>query len=337
MIQQPVQKAGTGKTERQRLQFLRVGLRYGMNLIAMVAKQQGYLAAATVGSRFVIAESVKLPTAIRLALQGRNHAAPGRKRPGSYSPETLEALSTLDVEMKPYYINTGAFHSHVRMYDYPKNYAAGPVNEGGVREKKLLEYFVSLDLLAVQPTDVVIDVASEWSIFPEVLHEISGAKVYRQDLIYAPGIKGDRIGGSAARMPVPDRFADKLVLHNAFEHFEGTADTDFIIEAWRVLRPGGILCILPLYLAKEYYVLTDPLINRRGIVWDEGAQIVESLWWHNRFGRFYDVRSLEERVLLPASRVGFKSTIYHTNVREVAPYSDLHFALIMRKPKQPQE
>lgn len=329
MIQQ--RNAGTGKRKSQGLPLLRVGLRYGMNLVSMVAQQQGYLAALAVGSRFVINEIVKLPKAVRLTLQRQGHLA-FHKRPGSYSAETLEALRVLGVEMKAYYVNMDAFRSHLSKYNYPRNYAAGPVDEGGVREKKLLEYFVSLDLLEVQPTDVVIDVASEWSVFPEVLRKVSGAKVYRQDLIYIPGINGDRIGGSADNMPVPNCFANKLVLHNAFEHFEGTADTDFITEAWRVLRPGGTLCILPLYLAKEHCILTDPLVNRRGVVWDEEAHIIERPWWHNRFGRFYDVSSLERRVLLPANRVGFKSTIYHTNVREVAPYSDMYFALIMQKP-----
>jgi hypothetical protein len=40
-------------------------------------------------------------------------------------------------------------------------------------------------------------------------------------------------------MPIPAQFADTLVLHNTFEHFEGSADTDFIAEAWRVLQPAA--------------------------------------------------------------------------------------------------
>jgi SAM-dependent methyltransferase len=206
------------------------------------------------------------------------------------------------------------------------------MNKGGLRDKKLLEYFVSLELLDVQKTDVVIDVASEWSIFPEVLRKLTGAVVYQQDLIYPPGIHDYRIGGNAALMPLPDNFADKLVLHNAYEHFEGNADTEFIIEAWRVLKPGGVLCILPLYVAEKYHILTDPLVNRRGIVWDEGAQIVERPWWHNRFGRFYDPKSLDRRVLTTAKNIGFQATIYHvTNIKEVLDQSEMHFALIMRK------
>jgi SAM-dependent methyltransferase len=214
---------------------------------------------------------------------------------------------------------------------YPRNYAAGPLDEGGFREQKLLEYFVSLQLLAPRAADVMIDVASEWSIFPEVTRRLTGATVYRQDLIYPRGLHGDRIGGSAANLPVPDGFADILVAHNAFEHFEGTADSDFIREAWRVLRPGGRLCILPLFVSDRPCDLTDPLMDRHGVVWDDEAQVVELPWWHNRFGRLYDASGVERRVLQPGS--GFSQTIYHVaNAHEVHPAISLHFALLMRKP-----
>jgi hypothetical protein len=135
-------------------------------------------------------------------------------------------------------------------------------------------------------------------------------------------------------MPVPDRFADKLVLHNAFEHFEGTADTDFVAEAWRVLKPGGLVCILPLFMSGRFVNVTDPLVNRAGITYDADAQIVERLWSHNRFGRFYDLRALEARVLKPAKALGFETTIYHmANMQEIHPRVDFHFAMLMRKPR----
>jgi SAM-dependent methyltransferase len=139
-------------------------------------------------------------------------------------------------------------------------------------------------------------------------------------------------------MPIPAGFCDKIVLHNAYEHFEGTADTDFVAEAWRVLRPGGLLCILPLFVSDRYSIVTDPLVNRQNITWDKGANVVELPWWHNRFGRFYDAEALKRRVLTPAIDAGFEPTIYHViNVQEVHLCAYLHFALVLRKPaEQPQ-
>jgi SAM-dependent methyltransferase len=298
----------------------------------MVARQQGYRAAALIGSQFAATEIAKLPRLLRRGLRYKNNIGTS-KNPVLYSPHLLTRLPLLHADIQTLSISRDAFHSHVSRCKYPKNYAAGPIANGGLRDKKLLEYFVSLELLEVQAGDVVIDVASEWSIFPDVLHDLTGAIVYRQDLIYPAGIHGYRIGGSAAHMPVTDGFASKMVLHNAFEHFEGNADTEFILEAWRVLKPGGLLCILPLYLAEEYHILTDPLVNRRGVVWDEGAQIIERPWWHNRFGRFYDTTSLNERVLSIAKSIGFTPIIYHIpNIKDVLAQSDMHFVLMMRKP-----
>ncbi len=210
-------------------------------------------------------------------------------------------------------------------------YAGGPLGKGGARDQKLLEYFVSLDLLTLRPGEVIIDVASEWSLFPSVVRRLTGATVYQQDLIYEPGVHGCYIGGSATEMPLPDGFADKLVLHNAFENFEGHDDTDFIHEAWRVLKPGGLLCIVPLYVAPQHTNLTDPLLRRPHLRFDAGARIVEVPWWHNRFGRYYAPATLRERVLEPGQ--AFETTIYCLeNVQEVHPLASLHFALVMRKP-----
>jgi hypothetical protein len=311
---------------------LQVGMRYFSNLVTMVARQQGYAAAATVGSRFVFSEVSKLPKFAYLTWQERAHLRPAAKHPTMYSEPIIDGLKELGVTICPYQIDVEAFHAHVAISGYPPNYAAGPVDEGGAREKKLLEYFLSLEFLIVQPTDVIVDVASEWSIFPEVLEKLSGATVYRQDLIYPPGLHGNCIGGSAACMEVPAESVDKLVLHNAFEHFEGTVDTDFIIEAWRILRPGGILCILPLFLSERYSIVTDPLIDQRGVIWDDGACVIELPWHHNRFGRFYSPSALQRRVLLPALEAGFTPTIYHIlNANEVHPSANMYFALVLQK------
>jgi SAM-dependent methyltransferase len=313
---------------------VRIAGRYATNLVAMVAKERGYPAAAAAGGRFLVSEARSIPRLARLSWQARSHPEVVGSHPPMYSEAILGSLTGLGVEVTSYPVDVHAFRQHVIECGYPRNYAAGPMDEGGMREQKLLEYFVSLDLLNARRGDVVIDIASEWSIFPDVLADLSGAEVYRQDLIYPPGIEGHRIGGSASSMPVPDGFADRLVLHNAFEHFEGSADVDFIRESWRVLKPGGILCILPLFLSEDHVILTDPLVDRRGVLWDEGARVVQLPWWHNRFGRFYDAEALRSRVLEPGAR--FRTTIYRIpNVREVHPRAYLHFALVMRKPDGP--
>lgn len=308
----------------------KTAIRYGMNLVAMVDRHAGRRAAIRTAARFVMTEAAKVPKlAVLLAAQRLRGGE--EERITWYSTEIVRALMDLGVNVEPHSVDLDAFNDYVRQSSYPKNYAAGPMDDGGRREQKLLEYFVSLEFLEIRSSDVVIDVASEWSMFPGVVRESIGATVYRQDLCYPAGIHADRIGGTAARMPVPDGFADKLVLHSAFGHFEGVADTEFVGEAWRVLKPGGTLCILPLFMSDRYAILTDPLVNRRGVVWDEGARIVERLWWHNRFGRIYDAAALNRRVLTPGRQ--FLTTIYRiTNAPLAHSAAKLDFALVMRKP-----
>jgi len=309
------------------------GVRYFTNLITTVADQRDYSTAANVGREFLASELVMMT---RFAWQKLSRSKKHQPwiAPSQQSREEIkDALARLGTEIKEYQIDGSGFRAHMELSQYPSYYAGGPREEGGAREMKLLEYFVSLDLLNIQPTDVVVDIASNWSVFPKMVQEEIGAEVYRQDLIYPMGRNGQWIGGNAASMPVPDGFADKLVLHNAFEHFEGTSDTAFITEAWRVLKPGGLLCILPLFLRESFTNLTDPLVSRRGVVWDKGAQVVEQPWWHNRFGRFYDAAALNERVLQPAANLGFNTTIYYvTNAERIHPLVYLNFALVMQKP-----
>lgn len=317
--------------------MLRVGVRYGLNLMAMVARQEGYLSAAAVGLRFVQSEARKLPRATPLELRrralGSAAPTPGALHPRMYSPEILAAVCHLGIDVRPYRVDLERYRAHLAAARYPRNYAGGPMREGGARDQKLVEYFVSLDLMSVGRDDVVIDVASEWSVFPDVVRALAGARAYRQDLIYPPGLHGDRIGGSAADMCIPDAFADRLVLHNAFEHFEGTADTDLISEAWRVLKTGGMLCILPINISDQYAIVTDPLIDSRPVAWDPDARLIEIPWWHNRFGRFYDAHALQRRVLDRARDVGFRPVIYHVeNIKDVDPNAYLHFALVLEKP-----
>jgi hypothetical protein len=242
-------------------------------------------------------------------------------------------LESVGVTVTRVSLDPSAFAEHTRRYRYPRFYAGGAAAKGGAREWKILEYFASLELLDIRSTDVVIDVASERSVFPDLVEELYGARLFRQDLTYPPGVHENRIGGNAASMPVPPSFADVLTLHNSFEHFEGGADSDFVREAWRVLRQGGAACIVPLYLAERYTILTDPLVDTVDVEWDPGAEVVGVAGHRNRFGRFYSPPALVERVLRPAEECGFDVRLYQfENIRRLDRTSGLHFGLVLAKP-----
>ena len=86
-----------------------------------------------------------------------------------------------------------------------------------------------------------------------------------------------------------------------------------------------------IYRRNLFYSVTDPLVNRQGIVYDDKAEIIEVPWFHNRFGRFYDINTLKQHVLIPGRKFNIK--IYHVmNLKEIHPSLYLHFALVMQKP-----
>ena len=323
--------------------FPGAGARYLLNAVNLARQQDGWPRGAATGVGLLAQEARKLPRLLRLRWRARNRQAePPAKAPVVDVPELLGQLARTGIEVQTATVDREAFARHLSAFAYPRFYAGGSLATGGFREAKLLEYFLSLELLPIAPTDVVIDVASERSVFPEMIGATIGARVLRQDMLYPPGVRGDRIGGSAAAMPIPADFADKLFLHNSFEHFEDDADTRFVAEAWRVLKPGGGVCIVPLYLSLRYQNITDPLLDTAGVVWDAGAEVVERVGHRNRFGRFYSVPAFVERVLEPAAKLGFDRAIYE--IPDAAPASGsgvdlllraqrgLRFAMVLRKP-----
>lgn len=321
-------------------QSLRTPTRYFLNAVYLAHRHDGWRAATTTAARLAADEVARFVRLQQLNRRNRGHAAvPGSKAPLLDVPEILRQFDAAGIPVATFTLDHDAFDRHREQFRYPRFYAGGPVSEGGFREAKALEYFISLALLPVSSSDVVVDVASEHSVFPELVGSETGARVLRQDLIYPPGLHRDRIGGSADAMPLPDQSVDKLFLHNSFEHFEGETDSNFIQEARRLLRPNGAVCIVPLYLSTRPQIITDPANDREGIAWDGDAEIVSQRGHRNRFGRFYSVETFRRRVLAPATECGFRVSVYHLAGADPdssepvdRAYRGIGFAALLTKP-----
>jgi hypothetical protein len=148
-------------------------------------------------------------------------------------------------------------------YDRYPDYCGTDV---GRLPEKTVEHYLAAKLLKLSPEDVYIDVATSDSPTPEMYRELQRCTVYRQDITYPSDVHGNKIGGDAADMPVPDGFATRRSLHCSFEHFEGNSDMRFIRGTGRVLRPGGKLCIVPYCLRNHCVVQTDPCVYPKGSV-----------------------------------------------------------------------
>lgn len=202
--------------------------------------------------------------------------------------------------------------------------------------QKIPQYYFtwkSIQPILEKYQSVYIDIASTAnSPYQEIIKLLGNSPtIYTQDLVFPPGINGYRLGGSAADLPLPDASVDAMTLHCSFEHFEGDADIGFVQEAGRVLRPGGRVCIVPLYLGKYAFVLCDP-------AWAPNLSVSPDTVihflprWGERHGRFYSPETLLQRIIEPSKAAGLTARVIHfTNIAEVDPSCYTHFSLILEK------
>jgi len=242
-----------------------------------------------------------------------------------------EELIRNGFDVRNWQIDPAEYREYLKRAGYHafSDYYAGGVSPNFT--EKSLEHFLATKLLNLTQDDVYIDIANDNSPTPEIYRELYGCRTYRQDLWFPEGIHGNTIGGDASHLPVEDGFATKLALHCSLEHFEGDSDSAFMREAGRVLRAGGRLCTIPLYLFDRYATQTDPMVlPREGIPFESDAVLYGVRNWGNRHGRFYDVPHLITRVRnnLDWARL----TIYFIeNEKEVDPSCYVKFAALIEK------
>jgi SAM-dependent methyltransferase len=250
-----------------------------------------------------------------------------------YNPTIIEhivsGLQTHGYSVEDYAIDVAGYRDYYARAEYDQKY---PNYYRPVIWEKSLEHYIAAKLLALQPGDVYIDIASEGSPVPEIYQRLFGSDTYRQDMIYPAGLNDHMIGGDAGDMPVPDGFASKMALHCSFEHFEGDSDMRFMRELGRVLRPGGAVCIVPFYLFDRYAILTDPEISvPQKVQFESDATVYCRRGWNNRHGRFYDPDHVVTRLL--SNLNGLDMKIYKiTNAKEVDPRCYVEFAAVIAKP-----
>jgi SAM-dependent methyltransferase len=249
-----------------------------------------------------------------------------------FEQRVVDRLRRLGVLVNDFLINVDKYRQYVKRAEYRKRY---PDYYSTNFAEKSLEHFIAAELLALSANDTYIDIASEQSPVPEIYRRLFGVSSFRQDLTYPPGMHGDTIGSDAVAMPVPDGFASKVALHCSFEHFEGDADIRFVREVRRVLRPGGAACIVPLYMAEAYSVMTDPTVSvPAGVQFEADSTVYCVNGWGNRYGRFYDPEHFAARI---ARSLGELTAVVYriTNGPDVDPSCYVRFALVLSSPRLP--
>ncbi len=236
-----------------------------------------------------------------------------------------------DVKITHLSLSVEEFEDYLKEAEYTRFEAYNSAKAPFFREKAL-EHFTALKLLQLEKEDIFVDIAAAGSPVYKIFREMYGCRTYRQDLSYPSGINGDVIGGDASAMDVDDESFSKLALHCSFEHFEGNRDSSFVKEAIRVLKPGGKLVILPLYINQQAVIKTDPGIWRENsdLSVFQDSMIYCSSNWSNYHGRFYSPESFKSRVLKYTE--GYSSEVFILdNNFELDQASYLKFIFVMTK------
>jgi len=249
------------------------------------------------------------------------------------TPDVVERLlADRGLPLERWTVSAHGFENYLDESDYPDWYLGGRRGGNPFFLEKALEHYVSLELAGPKPDEILIDVASNAGPFIGIARRLTGSVCYEQDLQFPRRVEGDRIGGDAADMPVVDAFADVMTLHCSYDHFEGSADVGFVREAGRVLKPGGRLVIVPLYVGTSFGAKVDPRLRLPNLSLDRGMTRYLIPGLGERFSRLYDPPHLVSRVLEPAREARLDWSILRVGgFSEVVPSGYLNFALILRK------
>lgn len=208
--------------------------------------------------------------------------------------------------------------------------------------KKGLEFFFTAHLLQIQSLDSVLDAAGGRSGYLSALR-LNGhdGELYLTDHIFNGINKNDDgvniVGGDITAIHLPDSSIDKIACHHAFEHFQEDKDVRFIEEINRILKPGGVAVITPIFLADKYVECWNVLHQTR---FDDSAQLVIDETASipggdedGHFARIYDLDALERRVLSPAKQIGFDAHLVEMIIDgQFMPDMDKNFGSKLNKP-----
>ena len=219
---------------------------------------------------------------------------------------------------------------------FPLDYHGG--QSSGVWDEKLLEHWLSKKLLGLEhytKNDIFIDVAACTSPWAIILRERLSLSSFAIDLdnnnpAYS-SLDYYRIE-NATKTSFESESVSGCSLHCAYEMFMKDDDTRLISEAVRILKPGGKMIILPLYMHTHYCSYATPEYFDKGYSDPEAKEYVRNDYMGIPSSRKYNAEKLKKRVLEPITEAGMKYRLYALrNKSEFGENIYCHFILEIEK------
>jgi len=170
--------------------------------------------------------------------------------------------------------------------------------------KKMLELYISYQLLNIEPEDVYMDAAGGQYSYAS---RIDCKKKIIQDIRLSDKLKnfhGNNVtylDCSCAEIPLPEKSVNKISCHHSIEHFQQNADIDFMKELQRIMAHGGKCVILPIFISSKALLIADQTSFNR---WnEEGEWLIDETATlpggagSGHFSRVYSPESLTNRLI----------------------------------------
>lgn len=206
-----------------------------------------------------------------------------------------------------------------------------------LRKEKIFEHFLAYKLTELatcpSPKDMTyLDIAGGGSPWIKILREYS-FNSFVVDLYIQPVFRKLSFykKEDATHTSFPDESVDTMSSQCAFEVFLGNADILFIKEAARILKPGGKLIILPLYLHKYYCGYSSPDYMAKDYSDPDAKRYINNNAWGIPFSRKYNAKALQERILNEVDKYNMTAKIYVIDKKNLSDNIYCHFVLEVTK------
>ena len=247
--------------------------------------------------------------------------------------ERMKAAVSPRVHWRQIALDRGPIHDNVDSY-FQSHRETYEIDKG---RGKALEHALGLELLDFSRVKRYCDVASCASPIQKTFAaHYPQVEFWKQDLTYQDDLPHLQLGGFAQSMTsIPNGFFDAMTLHNSFEHFMGSADSDFMAVD-RVLSPIGACLILPLNVALTHRIYFDPVAVTSPLLrtYDKGADLISVRGFANQeHARCYDAAHATGAIDQPRPfNTGRNHHRFH-RWRSVAAEMFPEFALVLHRPQ----
>ncbi|WP_301102021.1 methyltransferase domain-containing protein [Propionivibrio sp.] len=264
-----------------------------------------------------LVRSAKLGLSMIFRNAGRAYNKHRVRNAPTYNNPTAEDFVNIEINLKKLGVKVKDYSPSIQ--DFIQFQSAGffpPDYHGGcpipVWEEKLLEHWVASDRLglrAYQSEDIYVDIAAGSSPWAMALRQHAGISAFAIDL--------NEVGERYKDLPyyrtenaTATNFSDASVtgasLQCAYEMFAGDNDSKLLKEFARILKPGGKVIILPLYMHTHYCAFSTPEYFGKGHSDPVAIEYACLDWEGIPSARYYDGSALKQRVLDEIDQLGMR-------------------------------